>query len=144
MDGREITTTVLGPEEGLDERAVVALYDAVGWSAYTDDVDSLMAGLRGSLRVVLAREGDRLVGLARVVGDGATICYLQDVLVHPDLRRLGLGRRLVMEAFAPFAQVRQHVLITDEEPGQKAFHESLGFQQVGEALPLRAFVRFSR
>ena len=121
----------------------VALYDAVGWSAYTDHPETLIAGLAGSLRVVVAHRAGRLVGLARVVGDGATICYLQDVLVHPDARREGLGRRLVQEAFAPYGDVRQHVLITDEEPGQKAFYESLGFSQFGEAIPGRAFVRFS-
>lgn len=120
----------------------VALYDAVGWSAYTQHPDALMAGLRGSLRVVVARAEGRLVGLARVVGDGATICYLQDVLVHPDARRRGLDGDLVREAFAPFTAVRQHVLITDEEAGQKAFYESLGFSQFGEAIPGRTFVRF--
>lgn len=120
----------------------VELYDAVGWSAYTDQPETLMAGIAGSLRVVLARREGQLVGLARVVGDGATICYLQDVLVHPDARRGGLGGQLIQEAFAPFTAVRQHVLITDEEPGQKAFYESLGFSQFGEAIPGRTFVRF--
>lgn len=120
----------------------VALYDAVGWSAYTDHPETLRAGLAGSLRVVIARHEGRLVGLARVVGDGATICYLQDVLVHPDARREGLGGRLVQEAFAPYGDVRQHVLITDEEPGQKVFYESLGFSQFGAAVPGRTFVRF--
>ena len=124
------------------ESEVVDLYDAVGWRAYTDAPETLMAGLRGSLRVVVARSQGRLVGLARVVGDGATICYLQDVLVHPDARRQGLGGRVVQEAFAPFTAVRQHVLITDEEAEQKAFYESLGFSQFGAAIPGRTFVRF--
>jgi hypothetical protein len=38
-----------------------------------------------------AAYGDRVVGLARVVSDGETICYLQDVLVHPSVQRMGLG-----------------------------------------------------
>ena len=123
---------------------VVELYDSVGWSAYTRDPDVLMRGLRSSLRVVVARIDGSLVGLARVVGDGATICYLQDVLVRPDARRQGLGRLLVREAFSPFGAVRQHVLITDEESGQKAFYESIGFTQLGNTVPGRAFVRFAR
>lgn len=130
------------PTTELDEAAVVDLYDAVGWSAYTSDPESLLAGIRGSLRVVMAHDRGRLVGLARVVGDGATICYLQDVLVHPEFRRRGLGRRLVTAAFAGFEQVRQHVLVTDEEPGQQAFYESLGFVQLGAGAPGRAFVRY--
>ncbi|MCU1439482.1 MAG: family N-acetyltransferase [Rhodoglobus sp.] len=43
-------------------------------------------------------------------------------------------------ALAPCENVRQKVLLTDDEPGQKAFYESLGYQQVSD--PLRAFVRF--
>lgn len=122
---------------------VASLYAAVGWTAYTRDLDALMSSLRGSLRVVVAHSARSLVGLARVVGDGATICYLQDVLVHPDARRQGVGGQLVREAFAPFGAVRQHVLITDEENEQKAFYESLGFAQLGEGVPGRAFVRFA-
>ncbi|MGQ4537762.1 GNAT family N-acetyltransferase [Dermabacteraceae bacterium P7074] len=133
------------------------LYDSVGWSAYTQVPEALLAGVRGSLHVVAAREvadvnacvpagkenRGRLIGLARVVGDGATICYLQDILVHPDYRRAGIGSRLIEAAFAPFPRVRQHVLITDEEPGQKAFYETAGFKQLGEGTPGRAFVRFN-
>lgn len=137
------TLSVWSPATELATSDVVDLYSSVGWTAYTDHPKELMDGLRGSLRVVLARDGHRLVGLARVVGDGATICYLQDVLVHPDVRRQGLGRRLVEEVFAPFSGVRQHVLITDEEAGQKAFYESLGFAHLGTSIPGRAFVRFN-
>ena len=126
-----------------DRSEVVALYDAVEWSSYTGAPDTLMKGLYNALRVVVARVDGQLVGLARVVGDGATICYLQDVLVHPDVRRQGLGESLVKEAFAPLAAVRQHVLITDEEDGQRSFYESLGFTQLGTDVPGRAFVRFT-
>lgn len=137
------TLSVWTSDQALDATAVIELYDAVGWTAYTDHPKELLRGLRGSLRVVLAHEAGRLVGLARVIGDGATICYLQDVLVHPDAHRQGLGRKLVDEAFAPYADVRQHVLITDEEPGQKAFYEALGFTHLGSTIPGRAFVRFN-
>lgn len=118
---------------GIDE--ALALYDAVGWSAYTRDPDSLAAALAGSAHVVTARRGGRLVGLARVISDGATIAYLQDVLVHPDLHRSGVGSALVRAARAPFSHVRQTVLMTDAEPGQRAFYESLGLTEIHDAQP---------
>lgn len=137
--------TIIACTEGnLPSRSeVIGLYDSVGWSAYTDDPDALMMGLHHSLRVVVARIDGHLVGLARVIGDGATICYLQDVLVSPSARRQGLGQLLVQEAFAPFASVRQHVLITDEQDAQRSFYESLGFAQLGETVAGRAFVRMN-
>ena len=123
---------------------LAGLYDAVGWAAYTNDLDALDRALRGSAHVVTARRDGRLVGLARVISDGATIAYLQDVVVRPDEQRGGVGRRLVTQAFEPFADVRQKVLLTDDEPGQRAFYESLGFAETRdfEDGSLRAFVKF--
>ncbi|WP_349864640.1 GNAT family N-acetyltransferase [Leifsonia sp. WHRI 6310E] len=123
---------------------LVALYAAVGWSAYTRDPERLALAVRGSLGVATCWSAGSLVGLARVVGDGVTIAYLQDVLVHPRFQRRGIGRRLVELVFAALDDVRQHVLLTDAEPGQRAFYESLGFTEAHDVRPepLRSFVRF--
>ncbi|NDK31788.1 GNAT family N-acetyltransferase [Nesterenkonia haasae] len=130
------------PVLSMDE--VVALYREVGWTTYADDTVTLEAALAGSSHVVAARRDGRLVGLARVISDGATICYLQDVLVHPDAQRAGIGRTLVVAALEPYHSVRQKVLLTDDEQGQRAFYEALGYQEVREhgTGSLRAFVRF--
>lgn len=127
---------------GRDE--LVELYDAVGWTAYTSDPEILEAAVDGSSRVVTARYGDQLLGLARVVSDGVTIAYLQDVLVRPELQREGVGRQLVQAALEPFADCRQKVLLTDDEPRQRKFYESLGYSEIREHGDgrLRAFVRF--
>ena len=123
---------------------VRALYDAVGWSAYTADMDTLMGGLQGSATVVTAFDGGRLVGLARVVSDGHTIAYLQDILVDPEYQRRGVASELLRRVFEPFGRVRQHVLITDTEQRQRAFYEAHGFRESRdvEGDEVRAFVRF--
>ena len=133
------------PAPHLEQGEVVALYESVGWSAYTRDPVTLMAALAGSSYVVAARVEGALVGLARVVSDGVTICYLQDVLVDPAHQRTGLGRALVTAALEPYSSVRQTVLLTDAEPAQRAFYESLGFREVRDVAEaaLRAFVRFT-
>ena len=125
---------------------LVALYSSVGWASYTAEPDGLMLALRQSLRIATAWDDQALVGLARVVGDGVSIIYLQDVLVHPDHGRSGVGTRLVNAVFEPYADVRQHVLITDDEPTQRAFYESLGFTEVHDFAPrqLRSFVRLQK
>jgi GNAT superfamily N-acetyltransferase len=126
----------------LDE--LVALYDAVGWTAYVKSPERLRAAVRGSSCVLVARRDGRLVGLARAVSDGVSVCYLQDVLVLPDEQRNGVGRALVGSMLARYADVRQKVLLTDDEPRQRAFYEALGYTEIrdfGEGT-LRAFVRF--
>jgi len=136
---------VADPDE-LDALPVLPLYEAVGWTSYTRDPATLAAALRGSsfVAVAVALDGGRLVGLVRAISDDATISYVQDVLVHPDAQRRGVGRALMAAVAARYAHVRQHVLLTDDEAGQRAFYESLGYAETrdfGEGT-LRAFVRF--
>jgi GNAT superfamily N-acetyltransferase len=138
-----VTRIAIVSEVALDE--LVALYASVGWVAYTAAPETLGAAIAGSTCVVTARDdNDRLVGLARAISDGATVCYLQDILVAPDRHRTGIGRALVRELLVRFAGVRQKVLLTDDEPGQRAFYESLGFTEIRDLGTLRAFVRFDR
>jgi GNAT superfamily N-acetyltransferase len=130
-----------GPDLPFDD--VLALYEAVGWTAYTREPDTLRAAVRGSSFVVAAQRAGRLIGLARAVSDDASIAYLQDVLVHPDAQRGGVGRALVTAFCERYAHVRQLVLLTDDEPAQRAFYEALGFTEIRDAGTgsLRAFVR---
>ena len=135
----DITAAAIPSQDEL-----ASLYDAVGWATYARDSETLHRAMRGSSRVVTARRDGHLIGLARVISDGATIAYLQDIVVRPAEQRRGLGKRLVEEAFAPFDLVRQKVLLTDDEPAQRAFYESLGFAETRdfEDGSLRAFVKF--
>ena len=123
---------------------VIDLYESVGWSAYTNDPISLMRALTHSGFVMEAWQGRELVGLVRCLSDGDTILYVQDILVRPTHHRKGIGRKLVSEAIAYYPpRIRQIVLITDDEPGQRAFYESLGFTEISELpRPGRCFVQF--
>lgn len=126
----------------LDGEEVLALYDAVGWAAYTRDSDQLMRALTGSHRLVTARDGGRLVGLARSISDGHSVVYVQDVLVWPEAQRSGIGTHLLTVLLDPDGAVRQQVLLTDAEDRQRAFYESLGFTEAHDMSPeLRAFIR---
>jgi GNAT superfamily N-acetyltransferase len=133
---------VIGSESSLPLEELVELYAAVGWTAYQPEL--LRQGVAGSSYVVTARLDGRLVGLARAISDDATICYLQDVLVHPDAQRRGIGRALVRAMLDRYRAVRQKVLLTDDEPAQRAFYESLGYAEIRDFGPgtLRSFVRF--
>lgn len=136
---------VITADERPGREELVALYEAVGWTTYTRDPAVLQAAVQGSTHVVTARYGEELLGLARVVSDGASIAYLQDVLVRPELQREGVGRALVQAALEPFAHCRQKVLLTDDEPRQRAFYEALGWEEIrdhGDGT-LRAFVQFA-
>ncbi|MFP7707880.1 GNAT family N-acetyltransferase [Trueperella sp. LYQ141] len=131
-----------------DQEELIALYDSVRWSSYTDNAESLFAGIANSRYLVTARNDEgKLIGLARIIGDGYTIAYLQDILVHPDYQHCGIGLQLIEAVFAPFHHCRQHVLITDAEPYQRRFYESAGFVEARDwdkdSGQIRCFLRFN-
>ena len=66
-----------------NEDEIRRLYTAVGWTAYTGNMPALREGFRNSLLTLAAYEGEDLLGLIRTVGDGATIVFIQDILVFP-------------------------------------------------------------
>jgi GNAT superfamily N-acetyltransferase len=72
---------------------VLALYRAEGWwpERSADQVDKVL----DAAPAVGAWRGDRLVGFARAVSDGVLRAYIEDVLVAPDVRGIGVGHALV-------------------------------------------------
>jgi GNAT superfamily N-acetyltransferase len=113
---------------------VLALYKSVGWSMYTRDPARLERALTYSLTVLGAYEGKQLVGLIRAVGDGETILFIQDLLVLPEYQRRGIGKQLIEALLARFPEVRQRVLLTDDDPKTRSFYKAAGFvesQQMG-------------
>ena len=131
----------------LPFEGVVALYNSVGWSAYTtgDQVDKLQDAIQNSTYVVTAWHGEKLIGLARCLSDDVSIFYLQDILVHPDHQRQGVGRMMLEDCLERFADVRMKVLLTDDEAEQKAFYESLGYRNTKDLtrIPLNAYVQIT-
>src|SRR5262249_8944472 len=72
----------------------VALVRAVDWERYTN-MDAVPAALRNTLYSVVAEDGRRAVGMARLVGDGAMAFYVQDVMVIPSHQQKGIGSALM-------------------------------------------------
>ncbi|MFO7881483.1 MAG: GNAT family N-acetyltransferase [Kosmotogaceae bacterium] len=124
-----------------DSENVRHLYNDAGFTSYTRDLDYLMKALKSSLFIITAWENDSLIGLARAVGDGKTIVYIQDILVLSSYRRKDIGTNLVKQIISEFPDVRQKVLLTDDKPENRRFYESLGFISCDKGK-LIAFARF--
>lgn len=50
-----------------------------------------------SLYIVCAKMDDHVVGMGRLVGDGSVICYIQDLMIHPDYQHHGIGGMVIEE-----------------------------------------------
>ena len=115
-----------------NENEILELYSSVGWTAYTDHPDSLRRGFENSLVILGVYTENDLVGILRAVGDGETIVFIQDILVHPDYQRRGIGTALLKEALSRYSHVRQIQLATDNTEKTKAFCRSCGFRELSE------------
>lgn len=118
------------------------LYDDVKWYAYTKDLDVLQQAMGQSLEVLSAWNGDELIGLIRIVGDGLTIIYIQDILVLNSYQNQGIATQLMQQVLKKYKNVRQKVLLTEEAPDVRHFYEKNGFQSCDKGF-LVAFARIN-
>ncbi|MDG5777940.1 GNAT family N-acetyltransferase [Haloarculaceae archaeon H-GB2-1] len=112
-----------------DPETFVALREAVDMPPRS--VETARRGLPNSLygvSVVSSATGET-VGMARIVGDGATVFHVCDMVVHPDHQRRGLGTRM-MDALMGY--LREHApetayvnLMADVD----GFYEQWGFER---------------
>lgn len=121
---------------------VLALYKSVYWSLYVNDPDKLKKSYDNSLYTVGAYIDDQLVGMVRVLGDGVTIVFFQDVLVHSDYQRQGIGTLLMKHVLDKYKHVRQKALITDDSIFQKTFYRSVGLKPIQETKGI-CFVKYT-
>ena len=113
-------------------------YDSEFESADFDEIDELFraTGLGGrdpqryreacrrSFACVLARDGDRVVGLGRLLSDGYLTGAVFDVAVHPDYQGRGIGRR-IMERLHEAVPRSTYLLFA--VPGVEDFYRKMGY-----------------
>ena len=114
------------------EQEILPLYASVGWTAYTDHPEQLRKGFENSMLTLAAYEDDQLLGIIRVVGDGHTIVFVQDILVFPEHQRKGIGSALLQAILDRYSHVRQIELATDNTLKTITFYKSMGFREMSE------------
>ena len=107
---------------------VLNLYQAVGWTNYTNQPQMLEQALSHSLVIYLALDGDAVVGLIRLVGDGFSSVFVQDLIVLPSYQRQGIGSSLMKQALENFKEAYQVQLATDKTEKNLGFYRSMGFE----------------
>ena len=107
---------------------VLHLYQAVGWTNYTNQPQMLEQALPHSLAVYLAFDGEKIVGLIRLVGDGFSSVLVQDLIVLPIYQRQGIGSALMKEALEDYKDAYQVQLVTEETERTFGFYRSMGFE----------------
>jgi GNAT superfamily N-acetyltransferase len=126
--GVEIAEGFPTPEEYNRLRA------AVGWGIYEPAV--IAEALPQSLYGVYAYDHAVLVGMARVIGDGGLVYYVQDVIVIPEYQGLGIGGALMDRVMTYIRMHASHNSIIGlmAAQGKEGFYERYGFVARTERL----------
>jgi ribosomal protein S18 acetylase RimI-like enzyme len=94
--------------------------------------DALRRSFEQSQHVAIVRDGERVVGMARLLSDGVCNAYLLDVWTASSHRRQGIASAMVR--FLADQVPGQHIgLQTDDA---QAFYATLGFRPQPEFLSL--------
>lgn len=86
---------------------------------------------------------DKMVGIIRVVGDGFSVVFIQDLLVYPEYQRMGIGTALLQKVLEEYSKVYQLHLLTEDTEKTIQFYKSIGFIMDTD-IGCRAFSKFMK
>jgi len=117
---------------------IVNLYMAGGWWKDSYDSSKLPALINGSyaFAVVINSSSGKAIGMGRILSDGISDAYLQDLIILPEYRKQGLGQKLVRVLIDRCRSQGIHWIGLIAEPGQNEFYESLGFKLMNKYTPM--------
>lgn len=117
---------------------IVDLYRAGGWWKDTYDPAGIDPLIRGSFLFAVAvdRETSRAVAMGRVISDGVSDSYIQDLVVLPQFRRGGIGNKIAAALVAECKARGLSWIGLIAEPGSEHFYEELGFRPMKEHVPM--------
>ena len=113
------------------------LRSKVGWGE--TDLQLASLAIEHSLFHVTARENSKLIGMGRVVGDGALFFYIQDLVVDPDYQRKGIGDLLMeqIEQYLSENTAKGATVGLFAAQGKEAFYSRYGYvERTGDPLGL--------
>ena len=103
------------------------LRNKIGWGEL--DFNMAKTSLENSLFHVIIRDQSQLIGMGRVVGDGAMYFYIQDVIVDPSYQNSGVGAILMrqIESYLSVAAKKGSTIGLLAAKGKEAFYTRYGY-----------------
>ena len=117
-------------ENSISTEEYLKLRAAVQWRELSEN--QAIQVINNSLFFVKAVDDCRnVVGMGRIVGDGAVVCYIQDLIVLPDMQGKNIGSLLIKRLIAFVNELREEnttlMLCLMCAKGREKFYEKHGF-----------------
>ena len=111
-------------ERPIDSQSIHVLYETAGWWPLRTQEE--IAQMLSNALAVGAWQGNHLIGFARAVSDQHFRAFIEDVLVHPTYRQMGLGRLLLAKLLNALPHIETITLFC--HPDLVPFYEEHGFR----------------
>ena len=121
----------------IDE--IIDLYKAGGWwkdDYNTSDIDLV---IKGSFAFALAIEinSGKAIGMGRIISDGVSDAYIQDLVILKEYRGIGIGTKIVKSLIQKCNTNNIQWLALIAEPHQSEFYIPLGFKTMENYTPMK-------
>jgi ribosomal protein S18 acetylase RimI-like enzyme len=125
--------------EDWPEKEIITLYKSANWWKDSYDPSSIKYLIKGSFKfaIVFNKTDNKTIGMGRILSDGISDAYIQDLVILDEYRSIGLGTKLVkfLVNYCVLKGINWIGLIS--EPGQDGFYTSLGFKRMERYTPMK-------
>jgi len=114
-------------KNGLTVELYKKIRDTVGFKSYEDgDIDE---AIKHSLYTVVAYDGEKAVGIARIVGDNRLAFFIKDVVTIPEYQKKSIGHLMMLSIFEYLDQhaAKDAYVGLMSTPGKEKFYSTYGF-----------------
>lgn len=105
------------------------LREVVQWGVLAAEQAEI--GLSNSALLVSCRDGERIIGCARLIWDGGYVAYIADVIVLPEYQLRGIGKEMmsrIMEYLQNQMKPGWRIMVTLlAAKGKEGFYKGFGF-----------------
>lgn len=128
----ELIDNVLTAEDFVQLKVATGFWDR--------PLEQAQKAIDNGLFNVVAIHNGQVIGMGRLVGDGAIYWYLQEIIVLPEFQGMGIGKSIVnrlLDYIKSSAIPGTHISIgLTAAKGKEPFYEKFGFELTGSGMSL--------
>ena len=110
--------------EAVSVKELADLRESIGWNRMENEYKN---PLLTSYYHIAVYEKEVIIGYIDCVSNGVTDAYIQDLMVHPDYQRRGIGTELMTIMISYLKQKHIYMISVVFEENLKPFYEKFGF-----------------
>jgi len=116
---------------------IIKLYESGGWWKDSYDPAGIESLINGSFAFAVAIANGKAIGMGRIISDGVSDAYMQDIVILQEYRGKGIGKKLVNFLLDHCLSKGIIWIGLIAEPSQDDFYSPLGFKRMNSYIPMK-------